>query len=125
MPQAYAVDAHHPLVNVFRHTQPLGYQLPMPRGVMGYQHHNGGHHGRAAMIAHEQQRIMAKEAKPRLHKTEVELLENEFRANPKPLSQRKRELARQIGLPLPRINVSSSSIASRGRGRVRSTGTRR
>lgn len=72
--------------------------MPMHRGI-------GYHNVNRAMLAHEQ-RVMTKEAKPRLHKSEVELLENEFRLNPKPLSQRKRELARQIGLPVPRINVS-------------------
>lgn len=45
------------------------------------------------------------EPKPRLAKDEVELLEREFAKNPKPNSSTKRELAEQMGVEVPRINV--------------------
>jgi Homeodomain-containing transcription factor len=45
------------------------------------------------------------EPKPRLAKDEVELLESEFAKNPKPSSSVKRELAEQMGVEVPRINV--------------------
>ena len=45
------------------------------------------------------------EPKPRLAKDEVELLEREFTKNPKPNSSTKRELAEQMGVEVPRINV--------------------
>ncbi|OAA61266.1 homeobox transcription factor [Niveomyces insectorum RCEF 264] len=44
------------------------------------------------------------EPKPRLAKDEVQLLENEFRRNPKPTSQRKREIAELLRVENPRIN---------------------
>jgi len=46
------------------------------------------------------------EPKPRLAKEEVDLLEREFNKNPKPNSSTKRELAEQMGVEVPRINVS-------------------
>jgi hypothetical protein len=45
------------------------------------------------------------EPKPRLAKDEVELLEREFAKNQKPSSSTKRELAEQMGVEVPRINV--------------------
>jgi len=45
------------------------------------------------------------EPKPRLAKDEVELLEAEFQKNPKPSSGRKREIATQLNVDHPRINV--------------------
>ena len=45
------------------------------------------------------------EPKPRLAKDEVELLEREFGKNQKPSSSTKRELAEQMGVEVPRINV--------------------
>lgn len=44
------------------------------------------------------------EPKPRLAKDEVDLLENEFKKNPKPSSQRKREIAELLNVENPRIN---------------------
>lgn len=49
------------------------------------------------------------EPKPRLAKDEVELLEREFAKNPKPSSSTKRELAEQMGVEVPRINVGFPS----------------
>lgn len=44
------------------------------------------------------------ETKPRLSKDEVQLLENEFKKNNKPTSQRKREIADMLGVEPARIN---------------------
>lgn len=52
------------------------------------------------------------EPKPRLAKDEVELLEREFAKNPKPNTSLKRELAEQMGVEVPRINVCSRKIES-------------
>ena len=45
------------------------------------------------------------ETKPRLRKDEVEILEREFKRNPKPTTQTKRGFAEDMGVDLPRINV--------------------
>ena len=45
------------------------------------------------------------EPKPRLTKDEVDFLEGEFAKNPKPTSSTKRELAEQMRVEVPRINV--------------------
>jgi len=50
------------------------------------------------------------EPKPRLAKDEVELLEREFSKNQKPNSSTKRELAEQMGVEVPRINVGIRGI---------------
>lgn len=49
------------------------------------------------------------ETKPRLGKDEVEILEREFQANPKPTTQTKRQFAEDMGVDLARINVCSPS----------------
>lgn len=46
------------------------------------------------------------ETKPRLGKDEVEILEREFKRNPKPMTQIKRQFAEDMGVDLARINVS-------------------
>lgn len=48
------------------------------------------------------------ESKPRLSKDEVERLENIFKENPKPSSSVKAQLADELGLERPRINVNMS-----------------
>jgi hypothetical protein len=45
------------------------------------------------------------ESKPRLSKDEVERLEKVFQENPKPSSSVKAQLAEELGLERPRINV--------------------
>src|ERR1700710_2094685 len=47
------------------------------------------------------------ETKPRLGKDEVEILEKEFKKNPKPTTQTKRQFADEMGVDLARINVRS------------------
>jgi hypothetical protein len=47
------------------------------------------------------------EAIPRLGKEAVEVLEHEFKKNPKPTTQMKRQFAEDMGVDLARINVSS------------------
>ena len=45
------------------------------------------------------------ETKPRLGKEEVDILEREFKKNPKPTTQTKRQFAEDMGVELARINV--------------------
>ncbi len=51
------------------------------------------------------------ETKPRLGKDEVDILEREFKKNPKPTTQTKRQFAEDMGVDLARINVSSDSAS--------------
>jgi hypothetical protein len=78
---------------------------------MAYYHHQ---QHRAALMG--QGGLMAKpaEPKPRLAKEEVELLEREFAKNQKPSSTTKRELAEQMGVEVPRINVGFTSDGAGG-----------
>jgi hypothetical protein len=48
------------------------------------------------------------ETKPRLRKDEVEILEREFKKNPKPTTQTRRDFAEDIGVDLARITVKRS-----------------
>jgi hypothetical protein len=52
------------------------------------------------------------ETKPRLGKDEVEVLEREFKKNPKPTTQTKRQFAEDMGVDLARINVGSPAPAT-------------
>jgi hypothetical protein len=52
------------------------------------------------------------ETKPRLGKDEVDILEREFKKNPKPTTQTKRQFAEDMGVELARINVGSQLIQS-------------
>jgi hypothetical protein len=45
------------------------------------------------------------ETKPRLGKDEVDILEREFKKNPKPTTQTKRQFAEDMAVDLARINV--------------------
>ena len=45
------------------------------------------------------------ETTPRLGKDEVEILRREFKKNPKPTTQTKRQIAEDMGVDLARINV--------------------
>ena len=50
--------------------------------------------------------------RPRLTKEQVEVLENQFQAHPKPNSNVKRQLASQTNLPLPRVSVRTMRAIS-------------
>jgi len=50
------------------------------------------------------------ETKPRLGKDEVDILEREFKKNPKPTTQTKRQFAEDMGVELARINVGFQII---------------
>ncbi len=52
--------------------------------------------------------VKTNETKPRLGKDEVDILEREFRKNPKPTTQTKRQFAEDMGVDLARINVSTN-----------------
>lgn len=49
--------------------------------------------------------------RPRLTKEQVEVLENQFQAHPKPNSNVKRQLAIQTNLPLPRVSVRFIAVS--------------
>lgn len=51
--------------------------------------------------------VKTNETKPRLGKDEVDILEREFKKNPKPTTQTKRQFAEDMGVELARINVCS------------------
>jgi hypothetical protein len=53
------------------------------------------------------------ETKPRLGKDEVDILEREFKKNPKPTTQTKRQFAEDMGVDLARINVSFNALHAR------------
>ena len=61
----------------------------------------------APMIAMPNPITKTNETKPRLVKDEVDILEREFKKNPKPTTQTKRQFAEDMGVDLARINVSS------------------
>jgi hypothetical protein len=116
MDMEYSADMYRPraysAVNV---PQPFhGLQQHEQQGQQQYQYWNHHHimalyqqHQRAALMLGQGGLHGAKqtEPKPRLAKDEVELLEREFAKNPKPNSSTKRELAEQMGVEVPRINV--------------------
>lgn len=57
------------------------------------------------MITMPSHQTKTNETKPRLGKDEVEILEREFKKNPKPTTQTKRGFAEDMGVELARINV--------------------
>lgn len=98
------------------HGQPYG--LPQhfsnfwnPHAMAYFQQQQQQQQQRAAMMGHAGMHGSKQtEPKPRLAKDEVELLEREFSKNQKPNSSTKRELAEQMGVEVPRINVGAQSI---------------
>jgi hypothetical protein len=59
----------------------------------------------APMVAMPNSTTKTNETKPRLGKDEVDILEREFKKNPKPTTQTKRGFAEDMGVDLARINV--------------------
>lgn len=62
-------------------------------------------YGNVSMIAMPTARPLTNETKPRIDKDGVEVLEREFKKNPKPTTQTKRQFAVDMGVELARINV--------------------
>jgi hypothetical protein len=58
-----------------------------------------------SMIAVPNPATKTKETKPRLVKDEVDILEREFKKNPNPTTQTKRQYAEDMRVDLARINV--------------------
>jgi hypothetical protein len=58
-----------------------------------------------SMIAQPNASMEMNETKPRLGKDEVNILESEFKRNPKPTTLTKRQFAEDMGVDLNRINV--------------------
>lgn len=65
----------------------------------------------ASMIGLPTSATRSNETKPRLGKDEVEILEREFKKNPKPTTQTKRQFAEEMGVDLARINVWFNRIS--------------
>lgn len=57
-------------------------------------------------------------SRPRLTKEQVETLEAQFQAHPKPSSNVKRQLAAQTNLSLPRVAVGGSNVSLNRKGFV-------
>jgi hypothetical protein len=74
------------------------------------QHYIDAHHNynmaqqQPPMIAMPHPGAKTNETKPRLGKDEVDILEREFKKNPKPTTQTKRQFAEDMGVDLARIN---------------------
>lgn len=90
---------------------------PMPQGIPHYTDAQQSMRSYAAM-AHRQSSAMmgmphgttkTNETKPRLGKDEVDILEREFKKNPKPSTQTKRQFAEDMRVDLARINVRSEN----------------
>jgi hypothetical protein len=92
---------------------PQGPQYPFWGGhpFLTLYHQQQQQQQRAVMMAQGNVHSAKTEPKPRLAKDEVELLESEFAKNPKPNSSTKRELAEQMGVEVPRINVGHGTWA--------------
>lgn len=65
----------------------------------------------AAMMSTPNHSTRTNETKPRLGKDEVDILEREFKRNPKPTTQTKRQFAEDMRVELARINVSWDSAS--------------
>jgi hypothetical protein len=91
----------------FHHFQ----QHQQHQGLSSYSdpHHSLHNYAMAAqqpsMIGMPASTSKSNETKPRLGKDEVEILEREFKKNPKPSTQTKRQFAEEMGVDLARINV--------------------
>jgi hypothetical protein len=89
---------------------PQGNQYPYWNPLMAYYQQQ---HRAAALMGQGNMHLSKPaEPKPRLAKDEVELLEREFSKNQKPSSSTKRELAEQMGVEVPRINVGFAEETS-------------
>ncbi len=92
---------------------PQGAQYPYWNPLMAYYQQQ---HRAAALMGQGNMHLSKPaEPKPRLAKDEVELLEREFGKNQKPSSSTKRELAEQMGVEVPRINVGFCERALLGK----------
>jgi hypothetical protein len=95
----------------YHHFQHLRHD-PISQGIPHYADPQQDLRGYAAM-AHRQPTAMmgmphpqkTNETKPRLGKDEVDILEHEFKKNPKPSTQTKRQFAEDMHVDLARINV--------------------
>jgi hypothetical protein len=87
----------------------------MAGGMGSYGNNPHVLHSYGNPIGHQQSSMMsipstgtkANETKPRLGKDEVEILEREFKKNPKPTTQPTRQFAEDMAVDLARINVRS------------------
>ena len=103
----------------FQHLRHDPIQQGIPQGIPHYPDHQQNLRGYTTM-AHRQPTAMmgmphppkTNETKPRLGKDEVDILEREFKKNPKPSTQTKRQFAEDMRVDLARINVGSEYLFS-------------
>ena len=103
----------------YHHFQHLRHDQ-IPQGIPHYHDPQQDMRGYAAMAHHRQPTAMmgmhqqkTNETKPRLGKDEVDILEREFKKNPKPSTQTKRQFAEDMRVDLARINVRSVESSRR------------
>ncbi|KAF3483232.1 uncharacterized protein GIQ15_02556 [Arthroderma uncinatum] len=90
-PMGYGVPIqHHP------------YEQPMDQCYVPY-HQNDMHGFYTTGAIEEYEEYVENLSRPRLTKEQVEILESQFQAHPKPNSNTKRQLAMQTSLTLPRV----------------------
>lgn len=93
--------------------QPMGYGMPVshhpyeqPMDQCYIPYHQNDIHGFYTTGAIEEyEEYVENLSRPRLTKEQVEILESQFQAHPKPNSNTKRQLALQTSLTLPRVAV--------------------
>jgi hypothetical protein len=88
MPHPHYADAQQ---NMRDYAAAMAHRQPPPPPMLGLPHSSA----------------KTNETKPRLGKDEVDILEREFKKNPKPSTQTKRQFAEHMRVDLARINVRS------------------
>ncbi|KAF4630315.1 hypothetical protein G7Y89_g7829 [Cudoniella acicularis] len=97
--QAFQHYSHH-VEQMSAHTQGMSQYTEAQNNMHNYMAHQS-----ASMMAMAPSAPKTNETKPRLGKDEVDILEREFKKNPKPSTQTKRQFAEDMGVDLARINV--------------------
>src|SRR2546421_3552188 len=82
----------------------------LDRHFLGHSHSDFADFAHHASMMDEYDEGAEPSTRPRLTKDQVDVLESQFKAQPKPNSNVKRQLAVQTNLTLPRVAVSSPNI---------------
>lgn len=99
------------------HQAPVHYPQPAPqpqhmeRYFTGHPHNDFADFGHPASTLDDYEDGIETSSRPRLTKDQVDVLESQFQAQPKPSSNVKRQLAVQTKLTLPRVAVSLDNNA--------------
>jgi len=91
----------------FQHHHEINQGLPSYADAQHNLHNYAMAHQSSSMMGMPTSTTKTNETKPRLGKDEVEILEREFKKNPKPTTQTKRQFAEDMAVDLARINVCS------------------